>query len=454
MRYAASLSLAVWISSVLLFGQSATSEAQSPTFHVRGTVRDASGAAVYGVKIAFRNEQASKSMLTNDAGKYEADLPLGSYTMTAAGIGFQPYVRPTFRVTSPASLTFDVVMHASGDCEIPIFDLSGIVTAEEWAAAQKPSCLLEDFFPVPSQDAPFNVSFRYRSRTVAGNTTSYAGPVFVAYNLFSLRADRVTYDSKNKSLQASGHVVAVNEPGTIQRADSIAFTLADGQAIPASQPQTFHVKGTITDATGAVFTRAEIAFHSTGFDKTIVTNQAGVYETDLPLGIYRVSGDYKQMARNYIRPLLRAGAPTRITLDVTLHPMRTSCDIEIAGGDPDQREETFKSACGGEDFFPDSPDRDSLRRICIRYPKRKATNDGYVYGGARVSAFDFDMPVLVEYDLFSLQATQVIYDAKTRTIRANGDVVVVDELGATQHAASLTFKLDNGKATPLPQRPN
>ncbi len=450
MRPAASVSLAVLLLSTALVGQSATPEGQPPTFHIKGTVRDASGAAVYGVRVAFQNEQASKSVLTTDAGEYEADLPLGSYTMTAAGVGFQPYLRPAFRVTSSSSLNFDIVMHAYGNCEIPVFNFSGIVTAEEWAAAQKPSCLLADFFPVPSRDAPFNVSFRYRSRTVAGNTTSYAGPVFVAYNLLSLRADRVTYDSKSKSLQASGHVVAVNEPGTVQRADSIMFTLADGQATPATQPQIFHVKGTISDVTGAVFAEARVAFHSVDFDKTVIANQAGRYETDLPLGIYRVSANYKYGARSYNRPLLRAASPTTITLDITLHPLGSSCDIEMGNGaTPEQWEEAAKAFCGGEDFFADSSNGDDFHQIRIRYYSgRKATGDGYAYGdGNRTSV---ETPVFVEYNLFSLQADRVIYDSKAQTIKASGDVVVIDESGATQHADSLTFKLDNGKSTHLP----
>jgi hypothetical protein len=444
MRSAASLSILVILLCATLLGQSAAPVPQPPGFHVKGMVSDGAGVAVYGVRVAFQNEQTTKSLLTNDAGEYEADLPLGDYTMTAAGIGFQPYRRPRFRVAAPISLDFDIVLHANGTCEISVFKDSGSITAEEWAAAQKPSCLLEDFIPVPSRDAAFNVTFRYRSRAVAGNTTSYAGPVFVAYNLLSLRANKVTYDSKNKSLQASEHVVAVNEPGTIRRAESMTFTLADGQAIPATQPQTFHVKGTITDTTGAVFIGANVAFHSPGFDKIVVTNEVGVYETDLPLGIYRVAATYRQIEGNYNRPLLRASAPTTITLNVTFYPMGASCDI---AADAEHWEDMAKAVCGGEDFYPDSGNADDFHQISIRYPGRKVAGEGYVYGAD--SPAGVDRSVFVEYNLFSLQAKQVIYNAKTRTITASGDVIVTDESGTTEHADSLSFKMENGRATPV-----
>jgi hypothetical protein len=451
MRSYALISAATLLLCPALSGQTAIPASQPP-FHVKGTVRDAAGEPVYGVRVAFQSAQTTKSVLTNDAGVYQVDLPLGDYTMSAAGMGFTPYRRPAFRVTAPTNLNFDIVMHAYGNCEIPVFNFSGIVTAEEWAAAQKPSCLPEDFIPVPSRDEPFNISFRYISHARSGSTYTYIGektsqrhvPVFVAYNLFSLRANKVIYDSKSRTLRASGKVVAVNDPDTIQRADAMTFTLADGQAIPATQPQTFHVKGTITDANGAVFPDPNVAFHSAGFDKTVAANNVGVYETDLPLGIYRVSADYRQMMRNYNRPLLRAAAPTTLTLNVTLYPMRISCDLVV---DAEHWEEVAKAVCGGEDFFPDSSDGDDFHQIYIRYPGRKATDAGYVYGSANPGGAE--MPVLVEYNLFSLQADQVIYDSKARTIEASGDVIVTEESGAAQHADSLTFKMENGRATPV-----
>ena len=52
-------------------------------------------------------------------------------------------------------------------------------------------------------------------RDLPGWTT----PVFVAYNLFTLRADHVDYDAQTRTLQATGNVVIVNAGGETQRVD-------------------------------------------------------------------------------------------------------------------------------------------------------------------------------------------------------------------------------------------
>jgi lipopolysaccharide export system protein LptA len=56
----------------------------------------------------------------------------------------------------------------------------------------------------------------------------------------------------------------------------------------------------------------------------------------------------------------------------------------------------------------------------------------------------------VAYNLFSLQADHVVYNVKFRTVEAIGNVVVVNESGATQRAESMTLRIKNGQAIPLP----
>jgi hypothetical protein len=175
MRSVSSVSLVALLFCGALFGQSATPSAAPQTFHIRGTIKDPAGSAIFRVRVAFQNEQLSKVVLTNDAGVYEADLPLGDYTMTAQGVNFRPYRRPLFRVTSPISLDFDVTLRPYGSCDILVFNSSGKVTPQEWAAAQQDSCLQEDFLAVPFGDVPFQLSICYRGRTTAGKAYYYVG---------------------------------------------------------------------------------------------------------------------------------------------------------------------------------------------------------------------------------------------------------------------------------------
>lgn len=53
-------------------------------------------------------------------------------------------------------------------------------------------------------------------------------PVSLAYNLFSLRADRVVYNTKENTLEAQGNVVMEDESGK-HTADSVTFKIEDSQ---------------------------------------------------------------------------------------------------------------------------------------------------------------------------------------------------------------------------------
>jgi len=239
MRFAIPVPLAVLLFCSTLFGQPARPATQPQTFHVRGTITDPLEAVIREVKVTFRNEQLSKTVTTNDVGFYEADLTLGNYTMTAQSPSFRFYRRPLFRVTSPATVVLNATLLVGNPCgHMIIVNGSGEpVTDEQWEAATE-HCRREELISIPSVNGlPFQPSILYGSRTPIGATYSYAGektpqyetPVFVAYNLFSLRADKVTYDAQKRIIEASGNVVAVNETGATQRADSMSFKIENGQ---------------------------------------------------------------------------------------------------------------------------------------------------------------------------------------------------------------------------------
>jgi|SRR5215469_713106 len=208
------------------------------TFQVRGTISDPSGAIVPDAKVEFRDKRFDKTVITNERGVYETELPFGDYTMTAQPLGFRPYRRLLFRVTSTETIVFDFTLPLQPTCDITIVRTDGgTATPEEWAAAKRLECLKEDSFSVPSSDGvPFQVWIRYVKHNVSGDRYSYTGekapnddPVFVTYNLFSLRADEVVYDAKSKTIRATGNAVAVDELGTTQRVDAMEMKLENGK---------------------------------------------------------------------------------------------------------------------------------------------------------------------------------------------------------------------------------
>lgn len=240
MRFASSVPMAVLLFFTTLLGQSPTTTTQVQTFHVKGTITDPLGAVIPRVKVMFENEQLNKTMATNDVGVYEVDLPLGVYAMTALSRGFRPYRRPQFRVTSPTSLTLDVILPIRRIVDrVEVGSWEDPATPEWECAGKDPSYYGDEVFPAsPKDGVPFQLYIRYAGRTPTGSTCIYTGekrpyddPVFVAYNLFSLQADRVIYNLKLRTIEASGNVVAVNESGAKQHGDKMTLRIENGGAV-------------------------------------------------------------------------------------------------------------------------------------------------------------------------------------------------------------------------------
>jgi hypothetical protein len=227
---------------LFLFGQSASPPTLPKTFHVRGTITDPLAGAIPGVKVTFQGGPLTTTVTTNNVGVYEADLPLGDYTMTAQGPrGFRFYRRPLFRVTAPVGAVINATLLVGPPCGDMVLVRGTHPTAEQQLGISTDACEREDLIRVPSRSGmPFQLSILYGNRTRAGGTYSYIGEktpqyaaaVFVAYNLFSLQADKVTYDVENRTIEASGNAVAVSESGATHRGDSMVFKVENGQVAP------------------------------------------------------------------------------------------------------------------------------------------------------------------------------------------------------------------------------
>jgi hypothetical protein len=242
MQIAISVPLGVLLFCGGLFSQSTAPANQPQTFHVQGTIKDPLEGVIPGVKVTFQNEQLTTIVTANNVGVYEADLPLGNYTMTAQGPrGFRIYHRPLFRVTSQATVVLNATLLVGDPCaEMVIINVSGELVTDEQRRALTENCPGEELISIPAGDGlPFQLSVLYGSRTTVGNTCSYIGektpqyqaPVFVAYNLFSLQADKVIYDGQKRTIEANGHVVATDKSGATSRADSMAFKVKNGQVV-------------------------------------------------------------------------------------------------------------------------------------------------------------------------------------------------------------------------------
>lgn len=237
-------------------------------------------------------------------------------------------------------------------------------------------------------------------------------------------------------------------------------------APPSNRVQTFHVHGTVNSASkGAPLAGVKVTFRSERIGRTVNTNQRGLYEVDLPVGVYSMTAKPPDPELpEYERPLFRAASSTSITLNISFDDeVQDNCDIGVRADNQLPKAEDIVSACGGSVSFP-VPSKDGvLFQLLIRFGRRESTKNGYVYsaawnltgdssqiyrGGANTP--DLGTQVFVAYNLFTLRANHVTYDAKTRRLEATGRVAVAQTDGRTQQAESMAFRIEDGRALRLP----
>jgi hypothetical protein len=122
-------------------------------------------------------------------------------------------------------------------CDIVVVAHSAI----EEELGRKNLCGGEDFFAAPSADGtPFQVYVQYPKRSFKGQNYDYAGdqlatnaftPVLLEYNLFTVTAAHITYDSQNQTVSCPGIFAIKNEFGDTPHLDSMIYRLRDSQAV-------------------------------------------------------------------------------------------------------------------------------------------------------------------------------------------------------------------------------
>jgi hypothetical protein len=224
-------------------------------------------------------------------------------------------------------------------------------------------------------------------------------------------------------------------------------------------PQTFHVRGTVRDYNGVIVagprrdftdlpvTGAEVIFVGDNIVKTVSADENGHYETDLPIGLYRmIAYSGSRFLQVFERPVFWTALLTNITLDVRFELYRNNCDLGIHAGHIPNAEDA-KNACGGSESFAVASVDGERFELVIRYKNREHIDGGYAYVKGSIP---YTGPVFVAYNLFTLRAEYVVYDKKSRTLEAHGNVTVEASDGTVQQSAAVKFRLENGDAKPIP----
>ena len=227
-------------------------------------------------------------------------------------------------------------------------------------------------------------------------------------------------------------------------------------------PTTFHVQGTISvlgpisapsDSVIHGIPGALVQFHSEEGSHEVIADRSGFYQAILPFGIYTMSAFLPEhpALREYRRPAFRVATATTISLDGTLYLARTNCDIKIYKPSesnyhptPEESTEAVRDSCGGEDFLAMPSESGVPFQLYVRYEKRSHADKGWIFNSGIV-AVNYEVPVVVEYNLSTLLAKQVIYDAQNGTLEASGNVALKSASGETQIADAMTLKIENAK---------
>ncbi|GEM_PF-2890121 len=89
----------------------AIGQSPQPSGRVKGIVADESGARIAQAEVSFESEAFKSKVITDEAGEFEAELPLGEYQLSVKANWFCTY-RETIQVKTSAILTLDIALEA------------------------------------------------------------------------------------------------------------------------------------------------------------------------------------------------------------------------------------------------------------------------------------------------------------------------------------------------------
>jgi hypothetical protein len=177
------------------------------------------------------------------------------------------------------------------------------------------------------------------------------------------------------------------------------------------------------------------------------SDEHGFYKAELPMGEYTMTaGSPKIKFDHYSRPLFQLSSPGDVKIDIYFDLQSAySCEMGVPSlGAPLDLEEA-KDSCGGSDSFSIPSTVGIPFELYIRYRTRHRNSDNLTYSGGEGKS-----TVFVAYNLFTLIADQATYNVKTRELSATGHAAVYNARGEEMDAKSLMFKIEDGRATVLP----
>ena len=224
------------------------------------------------VKVELTGNGNTKAIETDPYGTFRFEVSPGRYSLSAASPGFCPLKRPEFELKPAASAALVLTIIPCPAGNVMRYDKDGRYAGEERRYLTN---FKNDVIGVTnSAGVSFDLLIRYAEKRALSNTTKYEGGdlsysetdpssvkgvatrtvrlgVEVNYNLWTINADSVTYNSRKATVSATGNVV-VTHPEQSFKAKSILLDLRNETLLSAIDRSSIARRETLNkSATGA-----------------------------------------------------------------------------------------------------------------------------------------------------------------------------------------------------------
>lgn len=192
---------------------------------VVGTVRDVVGASIAGATVEFISQGKHYTVTVSDVGGYATRLIPGTYSVTARALYFCKEHRATFSIAANQKAVFDFILPVGATDTTPQDDSCYKEDAPDMGEGELHSLVL---YGARSQKGGQTFYLSLKQRSVLYENGLYVDgnyPAVFSYDLLTLQADRLVFDSQAKSITAIGNVTLQNGVQT-QRASKINIEFA------------------------------------------------------------------------------------------------------------------------------------------------------------------------------------------------------------------------------------
>jgi hypothetical protein len=198
------VAMQVLVISILSTASSAPSLAVSAQTigTVKGTVMDPQGAAIPGATVIFENRHARQTVVTNDAGAYEIQLPTDTYSISTDLPAYYPFRRATFSVR-PGSVT---IINIAPLLRVLSVGLEVTSSGIREPVTKAPAPQYDSFWPSNSSETGLDLLVRFSRRRKREDKIEYRGAV-ASYDALTIYADKIRLDPKKPHFMAEGNVV-------------------------------------------------------------------------------------------------------------------------------------------------------------------------------------------------------------------------------------------------------